>query len=539
MKLLTKSLGLLLTLTLLAPALAKSDKHRHNGEIVKFVQGGAPSGGTGTKKHPFATLKEAAASTWDVLIVLPSAVALTDGITLTNQKLIGDICDSKVAVFPKLTTNAVNVIGDGAIENIFFTSMLGSAINYDKAENLIVKNVTIDGFDLLDTQASAITGTCPQSGKALIENVTIRNDKSSVPAPVPFSAGIFDAPTGSGVSRELTVCGCELTTITKNGIETAPDKGASSNVVIKDSYLHDFNNKSANGISANGINVNLGATKSSTETLLVKNVSFYNVGAPAGNEIRLALNNASNLQARVDSCSFTETESENGKQNVIVIFSVNTSSSSEIVVENSVSTNVDEFYADTLSSAIKQDNRFYGNTVSVTIPTLTGGTFYEAGIKFGGTGNTGKSAVTTDIKGNIFNGTTGIQIDPPSSGGTYSPLYITAEHNCFTGTGQAFLTTATGNIGTAIIDAHCNSFSGFNPDIKDAGSNVAYLVSSNFWGPLQPCTGTTCPASQICQNGFCLGPTTSLGTPFLGFLDASDPLAVSIKCPKTCHSSDI
>ncbi len=524
MKLLTKFLGLLLTLTLLAPALAKSDKHRNNEETVKYVQGGAPSGGTGTKKHPFATFKEASVSTWDVLIVLPSAVALTDGITLTNQKLIGDICDSNVALFPKLTTNEVIVMGDGAIENIFFTNMLGSAINYDKAENLIVKNVSIDGFNTKTppTGAPAITGTCPQSGNTLIENVIIRNDNGA-------NAGIFDSPTGSGVSRELTVCGCELTKITNFGIEIAPDNGASSNVVIQDSYLHDFNNA-----SANGINLILGSTKSSIQTLLVKKVSFYNVSAPFGNIIVFTLNNESNLQARVDSCSFTETSSESGTQNVFGILSRNTSSSSEIVVENSVSTNVDAFFAERLKNSINQENRLYGNAVSVTIPTSTGGTFYNTRITSAGT-------VITDIQGNIFNGTTGIQISASSSS-TYSPLYITAEHNCFTGTGNAFDTTTTGNIGTAVIDAHCNSFSGFNPDIKDAGSNVAYLVSNNFWGPLKPCTGTTCPASQICQNGFCLGPTTSLGSPgnsFLGFLDASDPLTASIKCPKPCHSFDI
>ncbi len=511
MKLLTKSLGLLLTLTLLAPALAKSDKHRHNEETVKFVQGGAPSGGNGTKKHPFATLKEAAASAWDVLIVLSSAVALTDGITLTNQKLIGDICDSNVALFPKLTTNQVTVIGDGAIENIFFTNMLGSAINYDKAENLIVKNVSIDGFNTKTppTGAPAITGTCPQSGNTLIENVIIRNDNGA-------NAGIYDSPTGSGVSRELTICGCELTMITNNGIETAPDKGASADVVIKDSYLHDFNNSNANGIF-----VFLGSTSSATETILVKNSSFYNVGVSEGLEIRLSLSNNSNLEMKVDSCSFKEAESVNA---VVALFSQNSSSSCEIVIENSVSTNLVKFFSEILSDVIRQDNRLCGNTV-------TGGTFYE-------THNNGKSAVITDIKGNIFNGTTVIQIDPLISVGTYSPLYITAEHNCFTGTSNAFLTHAKGNIGTAVIDAHCNSFSGFNPDISDSGSNVAYLVSKNFWGPLKACTGGTCPPSQICQNGFCLGPTTTLNS-FIGYLDASDPLTVSIKCPKTCHSSDI
>ena len=81
MKFLSKSLGLLVTLTMLAPALAKSDKC-HEKEVVKYVQGGASAPGNGTKEHPFATLQVAQKDpSWDVLIVLSSKVPLTDGIT--------------------------------------------------------------------------------------------------------------------------------------------------------------------------------------------------------------------------------------------------------------------------------------------------------------------------------------------------------------------------------------------------------------------------------------------------------------------------
>ncbi len=70
MKFLVKSLGLLLTLTVLAPALAKSEKCHDKEEIVKYVQGGAAPGGNGSRKHPFALLADAQSASWDVLIVL-------------------------------------------------------------------------------------------------------------------------------------------------------------------------------------------------------------------------------------------------------------------------------------------------------------------------------------------------------------------------------------------------------------------------------------------------------------------------------------
>ncbi len=78
MKFVSKFLMLFVTLTLLAPALAKSDKHCHE-EVVKYVQATASPNGNGSKKHPFSTLAAAALATWDVLIVLPSTMTLGGG----------------------------------------------------------------------------------------------------------------------------------------------------------------------------------------------------------------------------------------------------------------------------------------------------------------------------------------------------------------------------------------------------------------------------------------------------------------------------
>lgn len=50
MKFLSKLLGLALTLTMLAPALAKTDTGHDREEVVKYVQGGACVGGNGAKR---------------------------------------------------------------------------------------------------------------------------------------------------------------------------------------------------------------------------------------------------------------------------------------------------------------------------------------------------------------------------------------------------------------------------------------------------------------------------------------------------------
>ena len=139
----SKTLGLVITLTLLAPALAKSDKHndKHSkDEVVKFVQGGAPAGGNGSQKHPYNLLQTAQTdASWNVLVVLSSAVALTDGITLSNRNLMGEENPIRItlsATQPTLSTLGVTVIGNATIENIYFLNSTTNAINYDQAENL-------------------------------------------------------------------------------------------------------------------------------------------------------------------------------------------------------------------------------------------------------------------------------------------------------------------------------------------------------------------------------------------------------------------
>ncbi len=516
----SKILGLIITLTLLAPALAKSDNH-HNDEVVKFVKGGAPAGGDGSRKHPYNLLQTAQAdASWDILVVLSSSVALTDGIILSGRNLIGEenpTCLTLSAKQPTLSTHGVTVVGNAIIENISFQNMTGSAINFDQAGNLTVKNVRINNFNTAkstSSSASGITATSINPGKTRLEHVIISNSNST------STPGVYEL---AHANRELDVEECELFALSSTGIHAEPvGSSIRYSLSVVDCYLHDFIG------SPLGI---LCFPDQAKQTACVKNSVFKNIGAST--TISCQPSNTASLILKVDTCRFEETKANTGT--AIQIESVN--SLSELSIENSTCTNMAIFFSailrDTSSQPSSvQKNMLCGNNVSAA-------TFYQTSNASSSSGNSGVEIA--QIQENIFTGMTGVLITLTLK--EYLLLDITAEHNCFTGTGTGsfgFHTTSNFNVGNAVIKAHCNSISNFATDINDAGSNVNYLVSRNFWGqPTTSCSSSTpCPGTyQICQNNLCLGPTTSLGTSghtFTGFVDANDPLAQSIKCPNGC-----
>ncbi len=162
------------------------------------------------------------------------------------------------------------------------------------------------------------------------------------------------------------------------------------------------------------------------------------------------------------------------------------------------------------------------------------GTFYNTS-----TGSSSAVELST-LEGNTFNGSTGFVVESPPAGVAWKLLNITAEDNCFNGGNaagsNAFLVQSR-NSGNIVINAHENSFSEFSVDIVDQGTNTNYLVSKNFWGtPTVSCTSTSmCGKYQVCKKNSCFGPTvTTTGT---AFIDASNPLLSSIKCPPNCSDS--
>ncbi len=573
MKLSSKSLVLLLAFTVLAPVLAKSE----NGhEVVKYVQGGATPGGNGSKKRPFSTLADAEQHSWDVLFVLSSPLDLDGGITLKpGQKLVGEEDPTGIAVSPTQPTiintgttnggNGVVVTGDATIKNIFINDTNNSGINTDQAENLTVQNVRITGFNQNPAlRSSGISGFEQKSGKTHLERVIISNSSGR------GIEGIQESLSSNGIHRKLSLCNCEFTQLHRGVFTQLVNPDTSSIVVIENSYFHDF---FANGNGIESVHLN-----NSQQTMLVKNSIFHNVGVGNGNALLLLPQQNSQLKLKVDSCSFEETLTPNLVDGVIVQSSESSTSTTcvinstfnntnyaiqpvssgtssnktvveystfnntpfaiqpnsndtsftETIVTCSLGNNVGDFFNPFLSGG-QQKNNICGNTV-------TGGTFYK-------TGTDGATAEQSFIEGNIFNGSTGFLVQSSPAGIAWKLLEINANHNCFNGgnaTGSIAFNVQSGNRGSIAIRAHENSFAGFLSDITDGGSSASYLVSKNFWGtPTVACTSTSmCGKYQVCENGFCFGPTTNLTIPgFTGFIDASNPLSTSINCPSSCCPS--
>ncbi len=526
MKLTSKILGLLITLTVLMPALAKSNKHCDKNckeEVVKYVQGGVSAPGNGTRKHPFSSLLEAQNDRcWDVLIVLPSTVALDYGITLKpGQKLIGE-CNPTRGLLPTQPTitnthsasnggNGAVVLGDSTIKNIYFKNTYASAINYDSANDLVVQDVLITGFDHGTDSISGIQGTCTKSGKTFIERTIIRNDNGGY-------AGVNDTTANLvGIHRELTICKCDFSELSDIGINTGPvgDSTNSSFVVIKDCYFHDFINLAEIGISCGG-------TGGATQIVLVENSRFYNIGGETSHIVGQP-SSTSSLKLKIDSCLFEET-SLNGAV-AVEVGKRTRDASSEIILENSVSTSLSHFFLSVLALNVTVKNKLCGNTV-------TGGIFYQTGTSQGST----NMEEMTDIIGNVFIGSTGISVNP---GAPYTLLTINLEDNCFSGGNAAgnvgissLETTGNTNAGNATITAHCNSIIDFATDIQNE-THTTINATENWWGGLPCASGSGCVGSQICQKGVCVGPAHVINTGG-GTVYVMPSLTASIKCPPCC-----
>ncbi len=547
MKFVSYSFVLLTSLTIFAPALAKSVKHGHE-EVVKFVQATAAPKGNGSEKHPFASLAAAALAPWDILIVLPSTMALDGGITLkSGQKIIGACDPTDISVSPAqpiitnlngTLNNGVGVIatGNNVIKNIYFQNTYSSSINYDNATNLTIQdclitghnqgNVTLTHGHFAGNLVGGIQGQCSQSGETLIDHVIIRSNTAG--------PGIQDLPV-SPAHRQLTVCNCELAQLNDRGIISAPlgssTSTAVSDVVVKDSHLHDFIS------STTGVGFGCNPLNGSLQTVLIKNsvfnnISFFNIEGVPFHDISIS-GPSPELKIEIDSCLF-----ENSTSIAIQIINDNVAKS-EALATNSTSNNVAAFFGSLILDNGVQRNRLCGNTV-------TGGVFYLAETDTNQEQPSQAMPVEiTELIGNCFSGSFGIVLDPKIP---WTPLLdITAECNCFYGTGTSSICFATDTLNlqasasplNGFINAHENTFSGFTADIEDSGSSISYLLSKNFWGqPTTSCAATSpCLPYQTCEKGACLGPIVILPTTpplFAGYIDASHPLAASIACPRNC-----
>lgn len=119
--------------------------HHHE---TKYIQGGAPNGGDGSKENPYNSFAQAEAASWDVLVVLPSPTIIYGGIALKDgQKIKGE--DRNACLFASQNASVHNgdVIvanGDNVISGITITTAFRCGIEALNARNLYVKNCGIN-----------------------------------------------------------------------------------------------------------------------------------------------------------------------------------------------------------------------------------------------------------------------------------------------------------------------------------------------------------------------------------------------------------
>lgn len=554
--------------------------HNHN-KVVKYVQGGACYSGEGTKHSPYATLGDAEADTsWDILVVLPSTVALDGGITLRpGTKLLGGGCDpTDVNLPPNQPTitntsdatnggNGVVVTGDAVIGNIHIKDTWASAINFDDGRDLYVKQVLITGHNQGEVltpiamsdptliEVAGIQGQAANDGTTRLEKVVIRNNHTG--------SGVINVPY-AGAKRKLHVNKCEIAELTGANTYDNPDvekaiigigavaigEGSELDVKIKNSYLHDFQAQ-ASSLGENEAIV-CEAIDGAKVRAHIRCCSFYKIHnsnqraswhiihKSATNESRVAPGVQSDLKLSVSSCTFEE-PAEYAELQVTAVQNQTDNGHSKWVVKNC---NIKGVY-DTFVSFLQGSGR---EKISLLNNTASGFEGFFLAITEDSQNSISDPYRSTEvfIKGNNYVGgqSLGAIGVVPNFDGNPNPwdrLRICAEDNCFDGQGSGFAALlgydfGFAGAGNADIRAHKNSFVGYNFDILDNYANVNYYAQKNWWGQGPSCTyGADCAPTQSCSNGQCTGPdnVVNLGT---GTYNVKHPLNASIKCPGKCHT---
>jgi hypothetical protein len=521
-------IGIYFTLALWVPCGATDHTHHHKGN-VKYVQGGACAPGKGTKKCPFASLQEAEASNWDVLIVRSSPIALEGGITLKNgQQLIGEEDPTCLGLSPTQPTitntsdalnngHGVTVQGNATIQNIFFKNIFRSAIFSDDAECLTVQDVLIDGYDLEISNNPAIRGISSNEGKTDIERIIVRNGTG-----IGLSDGSRD-----GAQRKLSICSSEFFDIHSTGIITASDTGSQLDTKVSRCFFHDITGSNDTSIYQSTTN------NDSTQNISIKHSTFSH---NPGMAITISSTTSTgSIALEVDSCLIEEQELQTESAGIFVNTFPGTNT---LRVQNTQCINKDAFVV------VVSNGNPSTQTTKLLNNSAVGRVFFGAQNFAPEPGE--QSTISTLLKNNLF---TAIVSGAAIAIGTSEPwkrFTLCAENNCFDGNffpqsvGFAVSNSSSLGIATeapATISAHHNNIIGFDFDIADFSGGIQYQVAKNFWGPLTdscPCV----PPYQTCVMNGCLGPdnVALFGSP-TSSVDATKPLIRPILCPHACCES--
>lgn len=119
-----------------------------SGKITKYLKGGSPAGGTGSKDRPFNSLAQAEAASWQTLVILPSSTVIYGGITLKDgQDIKGLERDKCLLASIDGSVNDGDVIrtnGDNTISRITIVSAYRCGISALLSKDLTVEHCSIN-----------------------------------------------------------------------------------------------------------------------------------------------------------------------------------------------------------------------------------------------------------------------------------------------------------------------------------------------------------------------------------------------------------
>jgi hypothetical protein len=530
---------------------------------TKYVQAGAPDEGNGTKTRPYNSLANAQAdSTWRVLVVLSSTIALDGGILLKDgQKIKGDRSPFSGIQLP-IVTNSTNTLNDGngiiiapgatvTIKNLWITDTFASAIRYDGARNVYVRNVLITGTnqgEIIESYpynvipgtrskffTASIQGAVSLDGEVELCNVSIRGFHIGLAGFVEFAL--------SPAKRKVLIMGSEFTELGNNpttnpippgvvdrrvqGVNVQSDGGlAREQVMIRETTFHDYLSGS---IASSNFGILMDSRDGAQTTALIEEcdfsflsqslltfmIAFGSVTDPAavpnfpsGRSVITVTAKNNNF---VDDPAFSTVGIDKEPLNGVAKL---------IATKNTLQDLMDTFQSilsgvsDTIS-VIEENNASGTEAFFLTISELD--TAY----------NSPNTIIENDdINRNTYvggKGLGGIIILPDAFGEGPAPwnsLVINATENCFDGqSGNGFAALAgidfsadSEGAGNATINAHFNNFDGYRFDIYDdisTATGTNFIADNNYWGtPAGPQNIDSTGAGTVLTDPFLTNPIT-------------------------------
>lgn len=500
----------------------------------------------GSRRDPYPTLQEAQADRkWCTLVVLYSPTPLNGGITLQDdQNLIGD----PSGLQPVITNsgpqsnggNGAVLLGDNCVKNIHFKDTWSSAINYDNAKDVCIKDVLITGHNrggvvstylfprpvgglFLPIEIAAIEGHNRRNGKTIVENTVIRNNHTG--------PGINNFPYDGGDRKlvvkdteiyELTTIVLTSTTIIRRtaGIFSGPfDYKSSSKDEFENLYIHDFRPHTTAGSTGIHLIPASGGRQSGKITLC----RFDNLFTGAGNTIHIFgspvtdlaqipsggnnnynnLREKSNLEFHVSDCSFEEPVQYTARQ----ITAVQTSSfngDAKWSVQNSTIQNLFDIFVTFVEGDCKTEVALIENT-AYGLEAFYAAASVGVGVLFPTVPNA-RRIVKAFLKDNTYVGgdalgAVGVVSSANAINAPFDKLEIDLKDNCFDGKGTGAagvfgLDLGTAGAGNVIIKGCHNNIVGYLIDVLDQGTNITYDLDRNYWGPGRKCDLTRSHSSS-------------------------------------------